>query len=111
MTKYYLIAYGLIHGSVMLALTIWASLQQHILDTNHLWKEVWFVATITDTYLGFIAIALWFILTSTGTIKKIITFILIMGLGNIAIGFGIAYRAYRSEDTLTFPAFLVGERQ
>ena len=109
MTRHIIIVFGILHALIMLGTTIWASLTLSILNTGHLFQDVWFIATLTDTYLAFIIIYLWLALTTSCHLKKALYFILIMGLGNIAIGLIISYKAIKATDTTPISDILLGD--
>ncbi|MBG90883.1 MAG: hypothetical protein CL521_03590 [Actinobacteria bacterium] len=109
MTRNRIILLGLVHASIMLATTIWASLEMNILKTGPLFDEAWFIATLVDTYLGFGIVYLWLALTWHHTLIRILYFIGFICLGNIAIGIAIAHRAYSLGPKLTVAMLLKGD--
>lgn len=49
-----------------------------------LWSDPWFHATLLDAYAGFITFYVWVAYKEPRLLLRIVWFILIMGLGNIA---------------------------
>ncbi len=104
-----LIIYGVIHSSVMLGITVWASLENSILNAGYLFFEVWFLATLADTYLAFLLVYLWLAVTSRHLVFKVLCALSFILLGNIAMGLAISYRAYVLGPNLTWTRFFKGE--
>ena len=70
----------------MIAVTTYASLDRSILNVPAtLTSEPWFHATLADAYIGFLTIYVWVAFRERGIWRKIVWFVLIMLLGNIAI--------------------------
>lgn len=73
--------------TVMLYVTISASLHQDLISaTRQLWPDPWFRATLADAYCGFLFFWLWVAWREQSAVKSILWFVLIMTLGNIAMG-------------------------
>ena len=104
-----LIIFGLIHAMVMLGFTTWASYQNSILNVGYLFDDAWFIATLADTYLGFLVVYLWIALTRHHFWSRLIHLIAFISLGNIAIGLAIAWRAYAMGKDLTLAKFFKGD--
>ena len=72
--------------ALMLYVTISASLQQGIVSAWHqLWPDPWFRATLADAYCGFLFFWLWVAWREPSLSARIVWFLLIMALGNIAM--------------------------
>ncbi|NVN91297.1 MAG: DUF1475 family protein [Desulfuromonadales bacterium] len=72
--------------AVMLYVTISASLQQDIVSaTQKLWPDPWFRATLADAYCGFLFFWLWVAWREQSVAIRVLWFILIMTLGNLAM--------------------------
>lgn len=69
----------------MLYVTITASLERSVFANGHLMQDRWFVATLVDAYCGFITFYVWVAWKEPNLFGKVLWFVLIMGLGNIAI--------------------------
>ena len=109
MTRKILIIYGCCHALIMFITTLWASNINSILNTGHLFKSPWFIATLVDAYLGFLIVYIWSLYTTKSIIKNITTLIAFICLGNIAIGLLVTYRAFQMSPTSHFIDFLKGD--
>ncbi len=70
---------------VMLAVTVRASLEQGIVAAWPAYRaNPWAIATLWDAYCGFTIYWLWVAYRERGWGTRIVWFVLIMGLGNIA---------------------------
>jgi len=72
----------------MIAMTGWVSVHKSILASGDEFSWVgspWAVATLFDAYFGFITFYVWVAYKERSWAAKIIWFLLIMGLGNIAM--------------------------
>ena len=70
----------------MLAVTTYAALDRSILDVGpELTSDPWFHATLTDAYFGFLTFFVWVAYKESTTWGRLLWFILIMTLGNIAM--------------------------
>lgn len=70
----------------MLAVTGWASQRQPILDAwSALWPDLWFRATLADAYFGFLVVFVWIGWRERTLLTRLVWFVLLMTLGNIAI--------------------------
>lgn len=70
----------------MLWVTTWASLHTPLFDVPpDVWRHPWFLATLMDAYWGFIAFYAWVAWKEQSTPARVLWFIAIMLLGNIAI--------------------------
>jgi len=72
----------------MIGMTTWVSLHKSILlsPNEFSWVESpWAVATLFDAYFGFITFYAWVAYKETSWAGRVVWFVLIMGLGNIAM--------------------------
>jgi Protein of unknown function (DUF1475) len=72
----------------MISMTTWVGLHKSILlspDEFSWAHSPWAVATLFDAYLGFITFYAWVFYKETRWLVRIVWFIAIMGLGNIAM--------------------------
>jgi hypothetical protein len=70
----------------MLAVTTYASLDRSVFKVgSDLTSDRWFQATLADAYFGFITFYVWVFYKERGSLFRVIWFVLIMTLGNIAI--------------------------
>ncbi len=85
MRKFLIALFGLsfVWMSIM---TVRTSLQMNIMDSFPLFSaNPWAVATLWDAYFGFITFYVWVAWRERGWGARMLWFILIMGLGNIAM--------------------------
>jgi len=76
--------FAVIPISIMASLMI-ASRDRSIMNVGAvLWSDPWFHATLLDAYAGFITFYVWVAYKERRLLPRIVWFILIMGLGNIA---------------------------
>lgn len=70
----------------MLGVTSWASMHVPLWETP---REVvghpWFIATLFDTYFGFLIFYLWVAYKETGIVARVLWLLAILLLGNIAM--------------------------
>lgn len=91
----------------MLFVTIGASLDQSIVDAGrHLWPDAWFRATLADAYFGFVTFFLWVAYKQTSVSSKLLWFVLIMLLGNIAMSIYMLRELLRLKTGDTFATLL-----
>jgi hypothetical protein len=70
----------------MLCVTSWASLQMPFWHTPEaVVGHPWFIATLFDTYFGFLTFWLWLVYRESSWTSRIIWLIAILALGNIAM--------------------------
>ena len=80
----------------MLAVTTVASLDRGIFEAGaELWQEPWFRATLADAYFGFLAVYAWIAYREASWAGRIPWFVLVMGLGNIAIAVYVLIQLFR----------------
>ena len=73
---------------VMLAVTTWATLVQPVWQWTGLIEKpnhAWTIATLFDAYFGFAAFYIWVLFKERKAVPRILWFIAIMGLGNMAM--------------------------
>jgi hypothetical protein len=86
MHKRNLQAWFLLVFIVLLAGTIYASLEKNVLQAYvDLGRDRWGLATLFDAYFAFTAVWLWVAYKEAQPWKQALWFVLIMGLGNFAI--------------------------
>ena len=72
--------------AVMLYVTVTASLAEGVFAAGgRLMAEPWFRATLADAYSGFIAVYVWIAWRERSVAARLVWFVLLMTLGNIAI--------------------------
>lgn len=93
--------------AAMLAMTISASMDRGLFDAGaELWPHLWFKATLLDAYLGFIIFYLWVAYKERRAALRILWFILIMGLGNMATAAYVLLQLYRLKPDESVKALL-----
>ena len=71
---------------VMLTVNLQASVAMNILDSFQLFgANPWAVATLYDAYCGFLTFYMWVAYKERQVWARVVWFVLIMGLGNIAM--------------------------
>lgn len=69
----------------ILSVTTWASLEQNVMiGFDYLLANRWGVATLFDTYFGFIAIYLWIAYKENSWPARLLWLFLVLTLGSIA---------------------------
>lgn len=69
----------------IIAVTTWASLEQSVmLGFDYLFANRWGIATLFDTYFGFITIYLWIAYKEVTWGKRLLWLVLVLTLGSIA---------------------------
>ena len=69
----------------MLAITVRASLDRSVFAVGPMLHDPWFQATLADAYFGFITFYVWVAYKETGWVSRVVWFVLIMSLGNMAM--------------------------
>ena len=70
----------------MLAVTTWAQMQEGFLTAlARIPSDPWFVATLFDTYFGFLAFFFWVCYRERSALARVVWLVLILLLGNIAM--------------------------
>lgn len=80
----------------MLTVTTYASVDRGVLEAAaELWADPWFKATLADAYFGFITVYVWIAYRERGWSRRILWFVLLMALGNIAIAGYVLWALFR----------------
>ena len=85
----------------MIIVIVWASLDRSVFQAGRgLWPDPWFLTTLLDAYLGFLIFYVWVAYKERTTLSRILWFLLIMALGNMAAAFYVLLqlRKLRSAD-------------
>jgi len=70
----------------MITVTSIATLHESILNIpSNVTDDWWFKATLADAYFGFLTFYCWVLYKETSVLSRIVWFILIMALGNMAM--------------------------
>lgn len=92
----------------MLAVTTIASFDRGVFEAaSELWDDPWFKATLADAYFGFIAVYVWIAYKESGWGRKILWFVLLMLLGNIAIAVYVLIQLFRLPPGATVEDLLL----
>jgi len=94
----------------LLSLTTVASLERNVLDNGHLMADRWFLATLLDAYLGFIALYLWIAYKLESNLARVAWGIGVMLLGNLAIGAFVLWQLFRWNPQLGWADLLLAKR-
>ena len=92
----------------MLAVTTWASSEIAV------WKiprdvvtHPWFIATLFDTYFGFLTFYVWLAYKETSNLARILWLLAILALGNIAMAIYLLRELFRLPTTATMEDLLL----
>jgi hypothetical protein len=83
------------------AYTTWAGTRQSMFDWGGLTTppdNLWTIATLIDAYYGFLTFYVWVLWKETRALPRILWFIAIMALGNIAMSAYVLRQLARLED-------------
>lgn len=82
----------------MAIITTMATLQRGIVAAgNDLWPDLWFRATLTDAYFGFLTFYVWVAYKERGLVARIGWFVAIMLLGNFAMSGYVLMQLKRTQ--------------
>lgn len=80
----------------MVAMTVRTSLEISIWDAWPSYKSnPWAIATLWDAYFGFLTFFIWVCFKESNTSLRVLWFVLIMALGNIAMSFYVLLQLYK----------------
>jgi len=80
----------------MLSVTSWASFKVALWDTPHaVVAHPWFIATMFDTYFGFLTFYCWVAYKETSVLSRLLWLLAIMLLGNIAMSSYLLWQLFR----------------
>lgn len=92
----------------MLSVTTFASLKESILEIPPVVTgDPWFIATLFDAYFGFLSFFLWVCYKETSVVAKIVWFVLIMILGNIAMAIYMLIQLFKLPAGATMKDLLL----
>ncbi len=91
----------------MLIVTTWASLQESVfVGGDKLFSQPWGIATLADAYFAFLTFYFWVYYKERSLLSRLIWFVAIMLLGNIAMSL-YALLQIRKSKTDTMEGFLL----
>lgn len=97
--------------AAMLAVTITASLERGVFEAGSaLWPDPWFKATLADAYFGFITFYVWVAYKERTLAARLIWFVLIMCLGNIAMAIYVLNQLFRLPADASVADLLLREK-
>lgn len=92
----------------MLAVTTYASLDRSVLNVgSQLTSDPWFHATLADAYFGFLTFYAWVAYKETGIWRKLLWFVLVMTLGNIAMSIYVLIQLRHWDAERGFESLLI----
>ena len=98
----------------MVAMTTYVSLHKSIMlaGTEFSWvSSPWAVATLFDAYFGFVTFFVWVCFKERTLAAKLLWFMLIMGLGNIAMSGYVLLQLFKLRPDEPLSNLLVRRRQ
>jgi hypothetical protein len=95
----------------MLCVTTWASLRCPLFGVpREVFTHPWFIATLFDTYWGFITFFVWVCYKETAWLARVAWFVAIMLLGNIAMAAYCLAELFRTPATGKLADVLIRRR-
>jgi hypothetical protein len=94
----------------LLACTLWASAQQPVWEWQGLVREPdrwWTIATLLDAYYGFITFFVWVCFKERGALARVLWFVAIMALGNMAMAAYVLWQLRRLGPNEPLSALLL----
>jgi hypothetical protein len=83
----------------MLFVTAWATLQESVVTGGvKLFAEPWGIATLADAYCGFLTFFVWVAYKERTILAKLLWFVTIMLLGNIAMASYVLWQIGKSKN-------------
>lgn len=83
----------------MLAVTTWASLHENVFAGGaKILAEPWGIATLFDTYLGFLTFYVWVLYKEVSWLQRLVWLIAILLLGNIAMAIYALWQIRKSPS-------------
>jgi Protein of unknown function (DUF1475) len=95
----------------MVSMTTWVSVHESILASGNEFSwtaSPWAVATLFDAYFGFVTFYVWVAYKERNWAAKAVWFLLIMGLGNIAMSIYVLIQLFKLRPEQ--PAFAMLQR-
>jgi hypothetical protein len=93
--------------AAMLTVTAIATIDRGMIEAGReLWPHWWFRATLADAYFGFITFFAWVAYKERRRGRKVLWFLLIMALGNIAMSVYVLIELIRKKPSESFATLL-----
>jgi len=94
----------------MVAITFMASFERSVFQAGRgLWPDPWFLATLLDAYFGFVIFYVWVAYKEKTAFPRVLWFILIMALGNMAAAFYVLLQLKKLRDVDPWEKLLLRE--
>ena len=91
----------------MLSVTIIATIDQNLFEAvGNMWPNWWFKAALADAYFGFLTFFVWVAYKEIHLWRKLVWFVSIMLLGNLAISAYMLIELYKLQVGETFETLL-----
>ena len=95
----------------MLWVTIKASLIESVFNVGpRVWPEPWWVATLWDAYCGFVTFYVWVFYKESKWLPRLVWFVLVMCLGNIAMSVYVLIQLFRLSADATWADLLLRKK-
>jgi hypothetical protein len=94
----------------MICVTSWASLRVPLWNAGPDVSDPWSVATLFDAYAGFLTFYVWVVYKERTAAARVVWFVLIMALGNIAMALYVLRELSRLPDDAPFEGLLLRRR-
>ncbi len=91
----------------MLIVTIKAGMHENLFNAGRLLDEPWMIATLWDAYCGFVTFYVWVVYKEKTLTPRVLWFVLIMGLGNIAMAVYVLIQLFRLPANATMRDLLL----
>jgi hypothetical protein len=112
MTRVFLAVLFVLILAAMLAVTTYASLDRSIFSVrSQMTSDPWFQATLADAYFGFLTFYVWVAYKEPSVWRKLLWFVLIMTLGNIAMSLYLLIQLWHWDSTLGIEYFLMSQNE
>lgn len=93
-----LLALALLILVLMLAVTVWASVDRSVWSAGYLFDEPWFVATFVDAYCGFFLFSVWVAYKEQRAVPRVAWLVAILSLGNLATAAYLLVQLWRLRE-------------
>ena len=95
MIKFLRVLFVLVLAS-MIGVTTWAGSKRNMFEAGgELLRNPWGIATLADAYFGFLTFFVWVAYKERTMVARAVWFVLIMGLGNIAMALYVLLQLFR----------------
>lgn len=92
----------------MLLVTSWAGSRVPLWETpRSVVGHPWFIATLFDTYFGFLTFYAWLAYKETSAVARVLWLVAILGLGNIAIASYMLLQLWRLPSNASIEQVLL----